>query len=116
MGKKQKNRGGLVYSTDPQVGNSFFNQLDLGPSTDKKDQVIRVWLEKKHRGGKEVAVIKGLEESEARLKEIAKIIKSNCGVGGSVKDGEIIIQGDHRNKIIDLLHKEGYPNVKKAGG
>ena len=77
MGKKQKNKGGLVYSTDPDVGNSFFDQLDLGPSTNKKDQVIRVWLEKKHRGGKEVAVIKGLEESEARLKEIAKIIKSN---------------------------------------
>ena len=77
--------------------------------------IIRVHLEKKGRGGKSVSIIRGLEMTNAKMKEIEKKIKSHCGVGGTQKNGEIIIQGDHRDKIIDLLKKMGASNIKKAG-
>ena len=76
---------------------------------------IRVHLEKKGRGGKSVSIIRGLEMTNAKMKEIEKKIKSHCGVGGTQKNGEIIIQGDHRDKIIVLLKKMGAKNIKKAG-
>ena len=78
---------------------------------------IRVHLEKKHRGGKSVSIVRGLEDlSDDDLKDLGKLLKSKCGVGGSVKDGEIIIQGEHRDKIIKLLIEQGYAKIKKAGG
>ena len=77
--------------------------------------IIRVHLEKKGRRGKSVSIIRGLEMTNAKMKEIEKKIKSHCGVGGTQKNGEIIIQGDHRDKIIDLLKKMGASNIKKAG-
>lgn len=83
----------------------------------KQFNSIRVHLEKKHRGGKAVSLIRGLEALPAdELKALGKLLKSKCGVGGSVKDGEIIIQGEHRDKIIGILQKEGYSQIKKAGG
>jgi len=76
---------------------------------------IRVHLEKKGRGGKSVSIVRGIQMTNAAMKEIEKKLKSKCGVGGSQKNGEIIIQGDHRNKIIELLKEMGANDIKKAG-
>ena len=125
MGKNKKVKGGgLVYSTDKELMSDLFSGIKLGddstsePSAqvDKNDDVVRVWLDRKNRGGKEVSVIRGLSGTTDTLKSLAKELKSSCGVGGSVKDGEIIIQGNHRDKIIAILKKKGYVDIKKAGG
>jgi translation initiation factor 1 len=78
-------------------------------------QVLRIWLER-GRGGKESTVIKGFEGSDEALSELARVIKNKCAAGGSAKDGIIIVQGDHRDKVLKLLSEAGYTNVKKAGG
>jgi len=86
-------------------------------SINHADFTIRVHLEKKGRGGKSVSLIRGLEElSDSELNDLGKEIKAKCGVGGSVKNGEIIIQGEHRDRIIALLKEKGFKNIKKAGG
>lgn len=77
---------------------------------------IKVHYEKKGRGGKEALVIKGIEQSDDVLKDLCKFIKGQIGVGGSTKDGEIILQGNQRDKVIQILKDRGYKNIKKAGG
>lgn len=108
----------FAYSTNPSGFNPF---KDLSESSNKsekknKDYPIRIKLEKKGRGGKIVSIVSGLKVNPDHLEEIAKDLKSKCGTGGSSKNGEIIIQGDHRDKIIAILSKKGYSNVKKSGG
>jgi len=76
---------------------------------------IRIHLEKKGRGGKAVSIIRGLEMTNSKMKELEKQLKSHCGVGGSQKNNEIILQGDHRDKIIAFLKKQGAKDIKKAG-
>ena len=76
---------------------------------------IRVHLEKKGRGGKSVSIVRGIQMTNTAMKDIEKKLKSKCGVGGSQKNGEIIIQGDHRDKIIELLKEMGANDIKKAG-
>ena len=76
---------------------------------------IRIYIERKGRGGKEVSVIKGIDLEESELRELCKKLKAKCGVGGSTKEGQIIIQGDQRNRLIKELHIMGYHNVKNAG-
>lgn len=76
---------------------------------------IRVHLEKKGRGGKSVSIIRGLEMTNSMMKEIERALKSVCGVGGSQKNNEIIIQGDKRDKIIEYLKSRGATNIKKSG-
>jgi translation initiation factor 1 len=85
-------------------------------TTNLSKQTIYVHYEKKGRGGKEAIIIKGIEESEKMLEEIAKTIKNKLGVGGTVKEGEIIISGNKRDKIIDILKEVGFKSIKKVGG
>jgi translation initiation factor 1 len=80
------------------------------------DFQIKVHYEKKGRGGKEAIIIKGIDQSEDILKDLCKLIKGQIGVGGSVKDGEILLQGSQRDKVIQILKDQGYKNIKKAGG
>lgn len=109
-----KSRLGMVYSTNSDFEyqtEGEIEETDISPSK----QNLRIWLDRKQRGGKVATLICGFVGSQESLKELAKMLKSKCGVGGTAKDGEIIIQGDHRDKIVDLLLKAGY-KCKKAGG
>lgn len=111
-----KKRLNMVYSTNPdfkfESGENEKYQAETAPPT-KQD--LRVMLDKKNRGGKAVTLITGFKGKENDLKDLGKILKTRCGVGGSVKDGEILVQGDFRDRILTLLHEMGY-KAKKAGG
>lgn len=109
-----KSRLNVVYSTNPDFEYKSEETQDE-ETLPKERQNLRVWIDKSSRAGKKVTLIKGFVGSDDDLKELAKELKSRCGVGGSAKEGEIIIQGDFRDKIVDLLIKAGY-KAKKAGG
>jgi translation initiation factor 1 len=113
--QQRKNREGVVYSTSE----SYEYQLTPGESTQEtlapSKQNLRIMLDKKQRAGKMVTLITGFIGKEEDLVELGKKLKSKFGVGGSVKDGEILIQGDFRDRAIALLTADGY-KVKKAGG
>lgn len=114
MGTKDndwKARLGMVYSTNPDF--QFETEQEDEPDTVEKDrQKLRVFIEKKNRGGKTATVVKGFIGKEDDRKALTKLLKTKCGVGGSCKDGEIIIQGEIREKVIELLKKEGYSQTK----
>lgn len=114
MGKDWKERLGTVYSTNPDY-NYEENEGDEKETLPTQQQKLYVSLDKKNRKGKAVSLIEGFIGKEEDLKKLGKMIKSKCGVGGSVKDGEILIQGDFRKKIIEILQNEGY-QVKRKGG
>ncbi len=103
----------LAYSTNKDYKPE--EQLTVSEDVSKTKQKVRVQLFTKLKAGKSVSRIYGLEENQEALEELCKFIKQKCGLGGSVKDGEILIQGEHRDKIIDILTKAGY-KAKKAGG
>nr|MBS0037137.1 translation initiation factor [Saprospiraceae bacterium] len=107
----------LAYTTNPSGYNPFEGLSNPDKSKEKKkDYPVRIKLEKKGRGGKIVSIVSGLKVNPDHLEDIAKDLKSKCGTGGTSKNGEIIIQGDHRDKMIEILLKKGYSNVKKSGG
>jgi len=105
--------GGLVFSTDPNFKPEPDDEPDTTLTPDK--QVLRIWLER-GKGGKEATVVKGYVGPMAKLEELAKLLKNKCAAGGNAKDGVIIIQGDHREKVLKILTEQGFKNVKKAGG
>ena len=106
-----KDRLNVVYSTNPDFQYESIEEKEMG-TLPKNQQKLRVSIEKKGRGGKTVTLIRGFIGTEDDLKELGKLMKTKCGVGGSVKDEEIIIQGDFKQRIIDLLKAEGYTQTK----
>jgi len=102
-----------MFSTNPDF--EYQEEVDDQTTLPNNKQDLRVMLDKKNRGGKAVTLITGFNGRSEDLDVLGKMLKTKCGVGGSVKDGEIMIQGDVRDKVMAILQKEGY-KVKKAGG
>lgn len=114
MSNNWKARLGMVYSTNPDFQYQIREEVEAETLPPAR-QDLRVWLDRKQRGGKTVTLVKGFVGGEDDLTELARMLKSKCGVGGAAKEGEIIIQGDHRDRVVELLIKAGY-KAKKAGG
>ena len=112
MTKKINSLSGLVYSTDPNFKIEEDENLEeqtILPA----EQKIKIRLDKKHRGGKMVTLIENFTGKNADKEELGKKLKTVCGTGGSVKDGEILVQGDNRDRVLQWLLKNGYKNSKK---
>lgn len=112
MSKKRTNPGGLVYSTDPDL-NLLQENSPESDTISPALQRIKIRLDTKHRAGKAVTLVEGFIGTNTDREELGKKLKSFCGTGGSVKGGEIIVQGDHREKVLQWLHKNGYAASKK---
>ncbi|KAA6348151.1 hypothetical protein EZS27_004425 [termite gut metagenome] len=110
-----KERLNVVYSTDPgfnyETETGSADTVAVAPGK----QSLRVELDRRKRGGKTVTLVTGFIGSENDLKALGKLLKAKCGVGGAVKDGEIIIQGDVKQRVWELLRKEGYERTKIVG-
>lgn len=111
---KKKKRVDVVYSTNPNYGYDFDND-SVEETLEPNAQNLRVLIDRKQRKGKSVTLVEGFVGTEDDLKALGKMLKSKCGVGGSVKDGDILIQGEVRDKVMGLLKDTGY-NVKRVGG
>jgi translation initiation factor 1 len=112
MSKNTKSFSSLVYSTDPNFKLEEEEQEEQETLL-PEEQKIKIKLEKKHRGGKTVTLIENFVGTDADKEELGKKLKTSCGTGGSVKDGEILVQGDNRDKVLQWLLKNGYKNSKK---
>lgn len=100
-----------MYSTNPNFEYST-DEMEENETLPKQQQKLRVSIEKNHRGGKTVTLVKNFIGTSDDMKELGKLLKTRCGVGGSAKDGEILVQGDFKDKVIDILKKEGYTQTK----
>ncbi|HLZ86442.1 MAG TPA: translation initiation factor, partial [Puia sp.] len=111
MSKKKANSNGIVYSTDPdfRVEEESAPQESLLP----KQQKLKVRLDTRQRAGKAVTLVEGFIGAAAELEDLGRRLKTHCGTGGSVKDGEIIIQGDQRDKITQWLIAKGFTATKR---
>lgn len=107
----RKKRVGVVYSTNPDYEYSDDSQEETS-TLSKNQQKLRLNMERAGRGGKTVTLVKDFVGTEEDINALCKLLKQKCGVGGSVKDGEIIIQGDHRQRLVEILKKEGYTQTK----
>ncbi len=111
MGKNNKQQSSpFVYSTDPNYKPAVEEEVVETLAPDQ--QPLRVILETKHRAGKTVTIVYGFEGKEEDMNALGKALKKHCGTGGSVKDGEIIVQGDHRQKVFQYLKQKGYNKAK----
>jgi translation initiation factor 1 len=113
MSKKNKaDIQGFVYSTDPnfQFNNENGDSIETAVPAEQK---LLIQLDKKQRGGKTVTLVTGFVGTSADLESLAKNLKNFCGTGGSAKDGEAIVQGDQRDKVLQWLLKNGYTKAKK---
>ena len=106
-----KDRLNIVYSTNPDFQYSTGENEDI-ETLPKQQQKLRVSIEKNHRGGKTVTIIKNFVGKDEDIKELGRNLKTRCGVGGTTKDSEILIQGDFKERIIEILRKEGYTQTK----
>lgn len=115
MSKKNdwKKREGVVYSTSSDFDFSY-QQRDEQNTLPSKQQNLKVLLDKSMRAGKQVTLVTGFVGTTSDLEVLGKMLKTKCGVGGSVKDGEVLIQGDVRDKVVQVLQKEGY-KAKRVG-
>lgn len=109
-----KSRLNVVYSTNPDFQYTYQEDENEAETLPPSRQDLRVWLDRKQRAGKQVTLVKGFVGKEEDLKALAKLLKSKCGVGGSAKEGEIVIQGDFRDRVVDILLKEGYRVKRRA--
>lgn len=109
-----KKRLDIVYSTNPDYHYNEEGQEEQETLPNEK-QLLRVSLDKRNRKGKAVTLVTGFTGSDEELQELGKLLKSKCGVGGSAKEGEILIQGDHREKVLAILQKEGYVKSRLIG-
>jgi translation initiation factor 1 len=115
MSKNKNQRLGVVYSTNPDFNYENADDTEGVEDLPKGEQKLRIHLERL-KGNKEATVIRGFIGTDATLEALGKLLKTKCGGGGAVKEGEVLIQGNHRDKILQLLMAEGYSNSKKAGG
>lgn len=106
-----KDRLNIVYSTNPDFQYST-DEKEETKTLPKQQQKLRVSIEKNHRGGKTVTIVKNFVGSDEEIKELGRLLKTRCGVGGTTKEGEILIQGEFKEKIIEILKKEGYTQTK----
>ena len=112
MAKKNKpDSRGFVYSTDPAF--QFEEDNNATTTLPPAQQKLKVRLDTKHRAGKAVTLLEGFSGTDNDLQDLGKKLKAYCGTGGSAKDGEIIVQGDQREKVVQWLLKNGYKQVKK---
>lgn len=111
--KSLQDLGGIMYSTNPDF--EYHEEAEAIESIPNQQQDLRVLLDRKNRGGKAVTLVTGFRGSDDDLQQLGKMLKTKCGVGGSAKDGEIIIQGDFREKVLTLLQQQGF-KAKKSGG
>lgn len=114
MSKKNKNIQGIVYSTASDFSYDY-EQAAEAETLPPQQQNLKVMIDRKNRGGKEATLVTGFIGTDADLQALGKLLKSKCGVGGSAKDGEIIVQGNHADKVLQLLLQQGY-KAKRAGG
>ncbi|MDZ7876560.1 MAG: translation initiation factor [Saprospiraceae bacterium] len=115
MSKNKNQRQGVVYSTNPGFNYEYADDTEGVVDLPKNEQKLRIHLERL-KGNKEATVIRGFVGTDDTLAELGKFLKTKCGVGGSAKEGEVLIQGNHRDKVLQLLVADGYTNTKKAGG
>ena len=111
---KSKNRINVVYSTNPNY--NYDDETNGNETLENNQQELKVLIDRKQRNGKSVTLITGFIGNNDALKDLAKTLKSKCGVGGSFKGNEILIQGEFKDKIFDILINMGYTKTKKVGG
>ncbi|MDE5710816.1 MAG: translation initiation factor [Bacteroides sp.] len=110
-----KERLNIVYSTNPDYNYETNEEKEEETTLPPAQHRLRVHLDRKNRGGKVVTLVTGFVGTEDDLKDLGKLLKSKCGGGGSAKEGEIIVQGDFKQKVLELLKKEGYTQTKPVG-
>ena len=114
MSKKNNQRVDVIYSTNPNF--SYDEEIEETKTLENQQQQLKVFIDRKQRKGKSVTIVNGFIGNENDLQELSKALKTKCGVGGNAKDGEILIQGELKDKVFDLLINLGFSKTKKIGG